>query len=339
LKNGSIEQASKLVPHFGLVHFLLMQLGARISSWLPLWVMLLAIGCLASIGRADLWVTAYYAGWNQNYLTPANVDFGAVSHVIHFSVVPNSNGLLNTNVNGLTPAYSSSLVAAAHAAGKKALICVGGADSQTGFQGATTAANLSPFISRLITYMSVYNYDGIDLDWEPLPATDANQFTNLVNGLRAALNGFSPSKLLTVAAAAYPPSGDPPAGQYNMFASLQSQFDQINIMTYDLAGPYPGWVTWFNAPIYDGGYHFPSTGGLILSGDGAVTNFLSHGVAPGKLGIGMAFYGVVWAGGAGTSTGGAALPRQTWTSAPSTQPNHLLRLDVHVLSIEPLPLG
>ena len=31
-----------------------------------------------------------------------------------------------------------------------------------------------------------------------------------------------------------------------------------------------------------------------------------------------AFYGYVWSGGAGTSTGGAALPRQTWTTAPTT---------------------
>jgi len=37
-------------------------------------------------------------------------------------------------------------------------------------------------------------------------------------------------------------------------------------MTYDLSGPYGGWVTWFNSPIYDGGYRFPSTGGLVPSG-------------------------------------------------------------------------
>ena len=41
-------------------------------------------------------------------------------------------------------------------------------------------------------------------------------------------------------------------------------------------------------------------------------------MAPAKLAIGIAFYGVVWAGGTGTSPGGAALPRQTWTTAPTT---------------------
>jgi chitinase len=103
-----------------------------------------------------------------------------------------------------------------------------------------------------------------------------------------------------------------------MFASLQNQFDQINLMTYDLSGPYGGWVTWFNAPIYDGGYRFPSTSGLVPSIDGMVNTYTSAGIAPAKLGIGIAFYGYVWSGGAGTSTGGAALPRQSWTTAPST---------------------
>jgi chitinase len=102
-----------------------------------------------------------------------------------------------------------------------------------------------------------------------------------------------------------------------MFASLQNQFDQINIMTYDLSGPYGGWVTWFNSPIFDGGYRFPSTGGLVPSINGAVSNFLGGGVLPGKLGIGIPFYGYIWTGGTGTTTGGATLPRQSWVNAPT----------------------
>jgi GH18 family chitinase len=121
------------------------------------------------------------------------------------------------------------------------------------------------------------------------------------------LNGFSQHKLLTAAAPAYPVYTDPPTSEAAMFASLQTQFDQINIMTYDLSGPYEGWVSWFNSPIYDGGYRFPSTGGLVPSVDGAVNNFIVNGVAPGKLGIGLPFYGYIWTGGPGV-TG----PRQSW---------------------------
>jgi chitinase len=272
------------------------------------------------IACAGLWVTGYYPAYRQSYLPPAKIDFTTVTHVIHFSVEPNSDGSLNTAGSGITPAYSADLISHAHAAGRKVILCVGGADTEAGFQGAAASANLATFISNLTNFTATYGYDGIDIDWEPLPASDTTQFTNLVNGLRSALNGFSQRKLLTVAAGAYPPYGDPPGAQYAMFAALQNQFDQINVMTYDMAGPYPGWVTWFNAPIYDGGYHFPSSGGLIPSAAGAITNFISNGVASARLGAGIAFYGDIWSGGAGTPTGGASLPRQSWTTAPNVTP-------------------
>jgi chitinase len=247
----------------------------------------------------------------------SNIDFTALTHIIHFSVIPNSDGTLDSSDNDVTFANSTDIVSRAHAAGKVVLICVGGAGSESDFQAATSNANLSAFISNLTNFMATRGYDGVDIDWEPLPASDAGQYTNLVNGLRSALNGFSQHKLLTAAAAAYPPYGDPPTAEYTMFAALQNQFDQINIMTYDLSGPYEGWVTWFNSPIYDGGYRFPSTGGLVPSVDGAVSNFITNGLTAGKLGIGIAFYGYVWAGGTGTSTGGVTQPRQSWTNAPT----------------------
>jgi chitinase len=281
----------------------------------------LSVGCalctFALGARADLWCTGYYPGWEQTAMTASNVDFTVLTHVIHFSLVPNSNGTLNSSANSVTAANSSDAVSRVHAAGRKVLICVGGANSETGFQGATSAANLASFINNLTNFMASRGYDGVDLDWEPLPASDSQQYTNLVHGLRSALNAFPEPKLLTAAVGAYPAYGDPPLAQYTMFAALQSQFDQINIMTYDLSGPYGGWVTWFNSPIFDGGFRFPSTGGLVPSINGSVSNFITNGVAPGKLGIGVAFYGYVWSGGAGTSTGGVTQPRQSWTTAPT----------------------
>jgi chitinase len=274
--------------------------------------------CLFSfVACADLWTTGYYPGWEQGALPASNIDFTALTHIIHFSVIPNSDGTLNSSANSVTLANSTDIVARAHAAGKPVLICVGGASSEGNFQPATSNSTLAVFVSSLTNFMASRGYDGVDLDWEPLTAADTGQFTNLVNSLRSALNAFPQHKLLTVAAGAYPPYGDPPTAEYTMFAALQNQFDQINIMTYDLSGPYPGWVTWFNSPIYDGGYRFPSTGGLVPSVDGAVGNFIANGVSSAKLGIGIAFYGDIWQGGSGTSTGGVTQPRQSWTTAPS----------------------
>jgi chitinase len=278
----------------------------RLSLLVAAWVCL-----FQTSARADLWCTGYYPGWEQGAMPASTIDYSALTHIIHFSLVPNSDGTLNSSANGLTAPNSSDIVSHAHAAGKKVLVCIGGAGSQAGFQGATSAANRGTFITNLVNLLSARSYDGIDIDWEPLDPSDANQFTNFVNGLRIALNAINPRPLLAMAVAS-PPT--PPT----LIASVQSQFDQINLMTYDLSGPYPGWVTWFNAPIYDGGYTFPSTGGLVPSADGMVNSVISAGVPAGKLGIGIAFYGWIWSGGTGTSTGGTALPRQGWATVPST---------------------
>jgi chitinase len=271
--------------------------------------MLLVSGLLllSFSARADLWSTAYYAVWLQGTMPPSKVDYTAVTHIIHFAIVPNSNGTLDTTANGMTPKYSTNLVAVAHAAGKKVLYSIGGAGSLAGFQGAASSANRATFINNLINFMTTYNYDGIDLDWEPISNSDINAFTNLVNNLRPAMTTARPQSLLTAAMASQPA----------MFASLQSKFDQINIMTYDISGPWDGWVTWFNSPIYNGGYRFASTGGLVPSIDGIVNSYIAAGIAPGKLGIGIPFYGYVWKGGAGTTNGGVTYPRQSWTNAPT----------------------
>ncbi len=229
-----------------------------------------------ALAAADLWTTAYYPAYHQAQMAPEEIDFSVVSHVIHFSIVPKADGSLDTVANGLTAARSADLVAHAHAAHRKALICVGGADSEAGFQSATSSANLPGFVNQLVSFMTDNGYDGVDLDWEPLTSADAGRYAALANALRTALDLHTPRPLLTVATASEP----------KLFASLQSQFDQINLMTYDLAGPWPGWVVWFNAPIYDGGYRFPSTGSLIPSADGLVTEFLGNRVSNQKLAIG-----------------------------------------------------
>jgi chitinase len=262
----------------------------------------------ANESQAALWNSAYYAGWMQNYLPAQQVDFAAMTHVIHFAVVPKADGALDSAINVVTLVNSMDVVKRAHAAGTKVLICVGGEGSASGFRSAASSANRSRFITNILNFVSSRGYDGVDLDWEPLDASDAGLYTNLVNELRTALNAITPRPMLTVAVASQPA----------LFAALQSKFDQINLMTYSLSGPWLGWVTWFNSPVYDGGYRFPSTGQPAPCTDGMVSNFLANGVAASKLGIGISFYGYIWSGGNGTSTGGAVLPRQSWSTPPTT---------------------
>ena len=223
-------------------------------------------------------------------MAPTNIDFTTLTHVIHFALVPNADGSLNSTVDSLNgPVACAELVGLAHGAGRKALVCVGGADTETVFLGATTSANLGTFVTNIVTFMSGVGYDGVDLDWEPFNSSDTAQYTNLVNALRTALDGFGTHKMLTVAAR-LAVTGLASTAPCTMLASVQGQLDQINIMTYDMSGPWEGWVTWFNSPIYDGGYTFPSVPTeLVPSINGAVTNYVNEGVQPGKIGHRAAF--------------------------------------------------
>jgi len=281
---------------------------SNMSKWLiGLWLTAGSVGLGLEAVHADIWCCGYFPGWEQSAMPASNIDFSVITHVIHFSVQPNSDGSLNTTGNGITKKYTTNLVALAHAAKRQALICVGGAG--TSFQAAVSN-NLTNLVSNLTNFMAGGGYDGIDVDWEPLDDSDKPLFTNFVTHLRTALNGFSTHKLLTTAI----PTGTTPS----LVGSVQSAFDQINLMTYDLSGPYGGWVTWHNAPIYNSGIRFQSVPTeYVPSIDGAVTNFIAGGVATNKLGVGIPFYGYVWQGGTGTSTGGVTGPNQGWSSAPT----------------------
>ena len=273
---------------------------------------ILWMSCLfAASLHAQLWTTAYYPGNAEKTLPVAEIDFSSITHLVHFAIVPNPDGTLNLAANSVVRPTAEALITRAHAAGRKVLICVGGADSATGFRGAASPARREAFVSAVVNLMAQWGYDGIDLDWEPLAVVDFTNFTNLVCALRSHMDGF-PGKMLTAAASAYPIYGDSPNSEYALYASIQTYFAQINIMTYDLSGAYDGWVSWFNSPVYDGGRRFPSTGALLPSVDGAVHGFVANGVAPGKLGIGVAFYGDVW-------SGAVSEPLQGWKKPPTVQ--------------------
>jgi chitinase len=266
--------------------------------------------------QSDLWVTGYYAGWqqgneNSGYLPAQNIDFSAVTLVNHFALVPKPDGTVDDAPNGVTASNAQALVPAAHAAGKKVVIAVGGWGSDASFRGATSPANLSAFVSNLVNLMRTRGYDGIDIDWEVLAPSDADQYIAFVTSLRASLDNISPKPLLTAATQWEP----------GVFATLADKFDQINIMTYDFSGAWPGWVTWHNAAILDGGLNFPNTDRLVPSANKMVDEFVNAGVPAEKIGIGIDFYSYVWSGGEGLPDGGATGPRQSWTAPPTVQSN------------------
>ena len=165
---------------------------------------------LAFAARAAFWTTAYYPGYEQEYTMPAsNIDFTAVTHVIHFSLVPNSDGTLDSSGNGITWQYSTNLVALAHAAGVKVLITVGGGSTESPISRLPPARATCPCLS---VTLRILLRPGVTMGWtligsRVLHLTFSSSPT-LVTGLRSALNQLGQPKLLTVAAEAYPPYGD-----------------------------------------------------------------------------------------------------------------------------------
>ena len=258
------------------------------------------------------WVSAYYAGWWQgSQLNPEEIDYSRVTHIIHFALVVNANGSFAGEGNGITPANAASAVRAAHAAGKKILITVGGSTSDGAFAGATSSGNRQKFIASLVAFMTNYGYDGIDVDWEPLQTT--SHYADFVRELRGKMSDAKPGSLLITAVMM--------GTDGRLLGSVAQYFDQINIMTYDMSGPWSRWVTWHNTALYDGGATFPSTGKPLPSADRAVREQLAAGIPAAKLGIGIDFYGYRWWGGDGTTTGGVSRPRQAWKAYPNVKDN------------------
>lgn len=241
------------------------------------------------------WIMPYYPGWQWNYLPLASIDFTALTHLAHFSLWPRADGTLdNTKSGGLPPSSVAAVVQATHKALKKILItigCAGGMDA--GFRAAIAPAVMPTLVQNIIAFATSNGYDGIDLDIETLKPTDEANVTAFVRQLKASLSAL-PSPMLLTGAASVGISNL--ATSIQILAPLASCFDMLNLMTYDLAGLWSGWVSWHNSPLFNGGATFPSTGAPIPCIDQIVTAFTNAGVPKAKLGVGSCFYGTVWTG-------------------------------------------
>ncbi len=236
-----------------------------------------------------VWILAYYPIWQQSSgaFTPQQIDYTAFSHLIQFCILPNPDGTISTGPDeNITPEQSAAVVTPAHAAGRKVLVCIGGAESAKQFRLVLTDAIRPTFVQNLVQFVTSRGYDGVDIDMEPIDDPDVPNYEKFIHELRTALNAADPKLLLTAATAMQPA----------MFGRLQTQFDRIDLMTYDMSGPWEGWQTWHNAALSSGGQKLKSNGELFPSVQGTVQDYLKAGVPKGKLGIGIDFYGYAWSG-------------------------------------------
>ena len=246
------------------------------------------------------WLSGYYVGYQRSLYPESQVDFSLLTHIFVGRIIPTtSGGVLKhfdiDNTNG--PIMARNLSTRAHEAGRKAVLMLGGAGEHAGFVGAASSANRATFVGNLISTMDSLGYDGIDVDWEPINAEDRAPLLALLQALRTA----RPNMILTIPVGWV--NSNFPGSIDSWYATVAGVVDQMNLMTYDMAGPYSGWVTWHSSALLDNQPNHPS------SVESSVQAYRNVGVAAAKLGIGIGFYGTCWRGATG--------PRQTIGSGVS----------------------
>ena len=175
--------------------------------------------------------------------------------------------------------------------------------SEEGFSDlASTAENRAEFVRDAAEWMERHGLDGIDIDWEyPVGPEggqeiksrpeDAENYLYLRTDLRKALDALSAElgRPLTVTTAVPATTWFP---QVIDVGKVQEQVDYLKLMAYDLYG---GWsaTTGHAANLYNNPQD-PNGGGWSV--DQTVKLYLSAGVRPEKLLLGVPFYARAWRG-------------------------------------------
>jgi len=141
---------------------------------------------------------------------------------------------------------------------------------------------LAGHVNALINLAVAGSYDGIDLDYENLRASDRAAFTSFVEQIASALHAHG--KLLTVnvyAKTSEPGTWDGPQAQD--WWAIGRAADQVRIMTYEYS-----WSTSSPGPI------------APVDWVNDVIGYATSQIAPGKILQGIPFYGYDWVGQRGT---------------------------------------
>jgi chitinase len=174
-------------------------------------------------------VEYFFLDKGKHYSDYANqLNFEKMTHLnLAFGDPPKCNGVCAANsdmtfsIPGQSDADIAAVVAAAHAAGVKVILSIGGGGGDQRIIQFYNAGLSSQLVDSLDKFVAVHGFDGIDLDIED-PSNMGAPFGTFVNALMAK---FHPEgKIVTAAVAKYLQSSMPDASLH--------QFDFINVMVY-----------------------------------------------------------------------------------------------------------
>jgi chitinase len=178
------------------------------------------------------------------------------------------------------------------------LISVGGWLWSANFSDVSlTPQSREVFIQSVMEFLTRYNLDGLDIDWEypgmvgaghPFRAEDKQNFTLLLKELRAKFTAETAKThkrlYLTIAAGA----SDEFLAHTEM-EQVQRYVDTVNLMSYDYYEPSSDAITGHHAPLFTN----PADPKKI-SADASVHAFEKAGVPAAKILLGLPFYGHMW---------------------------------------------
>lgn len=193
------------------------------------------------------------------------IDFDRLTHVNLAFVNPDPQGILSCNGADIDP-----VVALAHQHGCQVFMSMGGGylppEINASWNQQTLPGNRAAFIAQIVQYAQDHELDGVDVDleWEYVQ----DWYSPFVLELKAALSPLGISMT-----AALPASYRYP----QISAEALAAYDWINIMAYDLTGPW--------APA-NPGPHAPLDWSLA-----GIPYWIGQGATSEKLTLGVPFYG------------------------------------------------
>ncbi|KAI1143463.1 glycoside hydrolase family 18 protein [Hypoxylon sp. FL0543] len=180
----------------------------------------------------------------------------------------------------------------------KTLLSIGGWNYSPKFGAvAATDATRHQFATSAVKLVTDWGFDGIDIDWE-YPSTEVEK-ENFVKLLEACRRAFDRYSLLHGIRYRFTISVASPASPQNYekldLAAMNKYVDTWNLMAYDYSGSWDT-LTGHQANVFE---YNENPSGKTLSTDDAIRHYISQGIHPRKILMGIPLYGRAFEGTSG----------------------------------------